>query len=85
MAASLISGGVFTSCKSSAQNMSKSKKGGIVGASGGAVVGGMIGKQGNTALGAILGATVGGAAGAVIGRRMDKRAEELKKQLPNAK
>lgn len=85
MAAGLLSGNVLTSCKSSAQNMSKSQKGAVVGASGGAVVGGMIGKaKGNTALGAILGATVGGAAGAVIGRRMDKRAEELKKQLPNA-
>lgn len=85
LTASLLSGGVLTSCKSSAQNMSRSKKGAIVGASGGAVVGGMIGKsKGSTAMGAILGATVGGAAGAIIGRRMDKRAEEMKRELPNA-
>uniref|UniRef100_UPI003B3ADD3B OmpA family protein n=1 Tax=Spirosoma sp. TaxID=1899569 RepID=UPI003B3ADD3B len=93
----VLSGNVLTSCKSSKQtannkqtSTSKSKlnrtqKGGIVGASGGAVVGAVIGqKSGNTALGAILGATVGGAAGAVIGRRMDKQAEEMKRQMPNA-
>lgn len=85
MAAGILSGNILTGCKSSAQTMNKTQKGGIIGASSGAVVGGIIGKsKGNTALGAILGATVGGAAGAVIGRRMDKRAEELKKQLPNA-
>lgn len=85
MAAGILSGNVLTSCKSSAQSLNKTQKGGIVGASGGAVIGGMIGKsKGNTALGAILGATVGGAAGAVIGRRMDKQAEEMKRDMPNA-
>ncbi len=85
MAAGILSGNVLTSCKSSSRSLNKTQKGGIVGASGGAVIGGMIGKsKGNTALGAILGATVGGAAGAIIGRRMDKQAEEIKREMPNA-
>lgn len=93
----LLSGNILTSCKSSKQatnsrqttntkkKLNKTQKGAIVGATGGAVAGAMIGKaKGNTALGAILGATVGGAGGAIIGRRMDKQAEEMKRQMPNA-
>ncbi|GAB2544510.1 OmpA family protein [Spirosoma aerophilum] len=65
--------------------MNRTQQGGVIGASSGAVIGGILGnKKGSTALGAILGATVGGAAGAVIGRRMDKQAEEIKRQMPNA-
>ena len=82
---SLTASDVLTSCKSVKKNTNKTQRGAGIGAASGAVVGGVIGrKSGNTVLGAILGATVGGAAGAVIGRRMDKQAEELKKQLPNA-
>lgn len=67
------------------RTLNKSQKGAIVGASGGAVVGAIFGQsKGNTALGAILGATVGGAAGALIGHRMDKRAEEIRRQMPAA-
>lgn len=93
----ILSGNILTSCKSSKQaannrqtattkkKLNRTQRGAIVGASGGAVVGAMIGKaKGNTALGAILGASVGGAAGAVIGRRMDKQAEEMQRQMPNA-
>lgn len=84
MAAGILSGNVLTSCKSS-KRLNQTQQGGVIGASSGAVIGGIIGnKTGNTALGAILGATVGGAAGAVIGRRMDKQAEEIKRQMPNA-
>ncbi len=65
--------------------MSKTAKGGIIGAGSGAVVGGVIGRvAGNTAAGAIIGAAVGGTAGAVIGRRMDKQAEELRRDLEGA-
>ncbi|WP_347159680.1 OmpA family protein [Pontibacter chitinilyticus] len=65
--------------------MSKTTKGGIIGAGSGAVVGGVIGRvAGNTAAGAIIGAAVGGTAGAVIGRRMDKQADELKRDLEGA-
>lgn len=70
-----------TSCK----NMNKTQKGAVIGTAGGAAVGAVVGKAaGNTALGAIIGATVGGVTGAVIGRKMDKQAEEIKKQVPNA-
>jgi outer membrane protein OmpA-like peptidoglycan-associated protein len=63
----------------------KSQKGAVIGAAGGGAVGAVIGKAtGNTALGAIIGATVGGVAGAVIGRQMDKQAEEMKKDIPDA-
>lgn len=66
--------------------MTKTTKGGVIGAGSGAVVGGIIGnRMGNTAAGAIIGAAVGGATGAVIGRRMDKQAEELEKSMENAK
>ncbi|WP_026236501.1 OmpA family protein [Pontibacter roseus] len=72
---------LFTSC-----NASRTAKGGAIGAGGGAVVGGVIGRvAGNTAAGAIIGAAVGGTAGALIGRRMDKQAEELRRDLENAK
>jgi outer membrane protein OmpA-like peptidoglycan-associated protein len=63
----------------------KTQKGAVIGAAGGAVVGGVIGKAtGNTGLGVIIGATVGGVTGAVIGRKMDKQAEEIKKEIPDA-
>lgn len=69
-------------CKS----WNKSQKGAVIGAAGGAAVGGVIGKAAkNPALGAIIGATVGGAAGAIIGHQMDKQAEEIKNELPDAK
>lgn len=84
MAVGFLSGNVSIA-QSEKKKLNKTQKGAIVGASGGAVVGAIFGqKKGNTAVGAILGATVGGAAGAVIGRRMDKRAEEIKRQMPDA-
>jgi outer membrane protein OmpA-like peptidoglycan-associated protein len=65
---------------------SNAVKGGAIGVGGGAVVGGLIGKAaGNTALGAIIGAAVGGTTGAIIGNNMDKRAEEMRQDLSNAK
>lgn len=87
LTASVLSGNVMTSCKSSKNSLNKTQKGAAVGAGGGALIGGVIANKyakGNTALGAIIGATVGGAAGAVIGRRMDKQAEEMRRELPNA-
>ncbi|WP_242926986.1 OmpA family protein [Pontibacter vulgaris] len=66
--------------------VSRTVKGGVIGAVVGGVAGGFIGKKKkNTAAGAIIGAAVGGAAGAVIGRYMDKQAEELQRELANAK
>jgi outer membrane protein OmpA-like peptidoglycan-associated protein len=67
-------------------SMSRTQKGGVIGAAGGAVAGGLIGKAaGNTVLGAILGAAVGGAAGAYIGHYMDKQAEEMRRDLQGAR
>ena len=66
-------------------SLNNKEKGGIIGATGGAVVGGAIGKaNGSTAKGAILGAVVGGAAGMIIGHQMDKQAAELKQNIPGA-
>lgn len=80
--AAIITVALFSaSCKS----MNKTQKGAVIGTAGGAVVGGVIGKAtGNTVLGAIIGATVGGVAGAIIGSKMDKQAEEIKKEIPDA-
>lgn len=77
----LTAGLLATGCKAS-----RTMKGGAIGAGTGAVIGGLFGsKSDKTAQGAIIGAAVGGAAGAVIGRYMDKQAEELQKELDNAK
>src|SRR3954470_22730123 len=73
---------IVVGCKS----LNKTQKGAAVGTAGGAAVGAVIGRaSGNTALGAIIGATVGGVTGAVIGRKMDKQAEEIRKEVPGAK
>jgi outer membrane protein OmpA-like peptidoglycan-associated protein len=67
------------------KTMNKSQKGAVIGAAGGAAAGAVIGKAaGNTAMGAIIGAAAGGVTGAVIGRKMDKQAEEIKKEIPDA-
>ncbi|QIX60844.1 OmpA family protein [Hymenobacter lutimineralis] len=58
--------------------------GGLGGAAGGAVLGRVIGGKKGTAKGAIIGAAVGGAGGALIGRRMDKQAEELRREMAGA-
>jgi len=68
------------------ESMSRAGQGAAVGAGAGAVVGGVIGKAtGSTARGAIIGAAVGGTAGAVIGRELDRQAEELDRELENAR
>ncbi|MGJ8660607.1 MAG: OmpA family protein [Bacteroidota bacterium] len=65
--------------------MSRTAKGGIIGAVGGGAIGGLIGhKAGNTAVGVLIGAAVGGTTGALIGRHMDKQAAELQKDLEGA-
>lgn len=85
LTATLLSGTAMTGCKSIKNNTNRTQRGGAIGAGAGGVVGGIIGKRsGNTVVGAILGAAVGGAAGAIIGRRMDKQAEEMQRELPNA-
>jgi outer membrane protein OmpA-like peptidoglycan-associated protein len=81
IAAAVAASIAFGACAS----LNNKEKGGIIGATGGAVVGGAIGKaNGSTAKGAILGAVVGGAAGMIIGHQMDKQAAELKQNIPGA-
>lgn len=69
--------------------MTKTAKGGLIGAGGGAaagaILGGLLGGGRGTAAGAIIGAAVGGGAGALIGRKMDKQAQELQRDMANAK
>ena len=77
---------ILVSSCSTINSMNDTQKGTAVGAGGGAILGAVVGKMaGNTGLGTILGAVVGGAAGNIIGRKMDKQAEEIKNQIPNAK
>jgi len=69
--------------------MNKSTKGGLLGAGGGAAAGAILGRvlggARGTAIGAIIGAAAGGTAGALIGRKMDKQAEDLQRDMQNAK
>jgi outer membrane protein OmpA-like peptidoglycan-associated protein len=72
---------LFTSCAS----LNKTQKGAGIGTVAGGAAGAVIGRiSGNTAMGAVIGAAVGGVTGAVIGHKMDKQAEEIKKQIPDA-
>jgi len=67
-------------------SMNKAQKGAAIGTATGGAIGAVVGKvTGNTALGAVIGAAVGGTTGAIIGNKMDKQAEEIKNQVPDAK
>ena len=82
----LLAGAVMLTSCNAYKNANKSERGAAIGVAGGAVAGGVIGKlTGNTALGSIIGAAVGGGAGYVIGKKMDKQAEDIKQQIPDAK
>ena len=76
--AALLAGSLVAGCAS----LNNTEEGAILGAATGGVLGGVI--DDNTARGAIIGAVIGGTAGAIIGRQMDKQAEELEADLPNA-
>ncbi len=66
--------------------LSNTVKGGAIGAGAGGAAGAVIGHQlGNTAVGAIIGAAVGGTAGGLIGRHMDRQAEEMRRDIKNAR
>ena len=70
-------------------NMNQTTKGGLMGGGAGAAVGAgigaLIGKGKGAAIGAAIGSAVGAGAGVLIGRKMDKKAEQLEKELENAK
>ncbi|HEM49110.1 MAG TPA: OmpA family protein [Caldithrix sp.] len=85
-AIALLIGGAFLFTMIMGCAWSNKAKGGTIGAGAGGVAGGVIGHQyGNSALGAIIGAAVGGTAGLLIGNEMDKRADEMKKDMQGAK
>ncbi|WP_420386255.1 OmpA family protein [Roseivirga sp.] len=75
----LLSALVLYGCKAS-----NTLKGSAIGGAAGGVLGGVIAGKDNTATGVIIGAAIGGTAGALIGKRMDKQAEELRRDLEGA-
>ncbi|WP_452219694.1 OmpA family protein [Lacinutrix salivirga] len=78
----------LTNCKA-VKNANNKQKGGVIGATGGAVLGAIIGnnigKGGNGELGAVIGGVVGGTAGVLIGNKMDKQAQKIEEEIPGAK
>ena len=67
-------------------NWNRAQRGAAIGGAAGAGAGAAIGSRSdNTLAGAIIGAAIGGTAGALIGNYMDKQAEELQRDLKNAK
>ena len=77
----------FTNCKA-VQNANNKQKGGVIGATGGAILGAIIGnnvgKGGNRELGAVIGGVIGGGAGVLIGNKMDKQAQQIEEEIPGA-
>lgn len=75
----------LSNCKA-IENANNKQKGGVIGATGGAVIGAIIGnnvgKGGNGELGAVIGGVVGGTAGVLIGNKMDKQAQEIENEVP---
>lgn len=66
-------------------NTSKTFQGAMVGGSLGGIIGAVLAKKGKKARGILIGSVIGGAAGALIGKYMDKQAEEIQKDMKNAK
>tara|TARA_R110002049_G_scaffold285400_1_gene466280 strand:+ start:25223 stop:25927 length:705 start_codon:yes stop_codon:yes gene_type:complete len=77
----------LTNCKA-VENANNKQKGGVIGATGGAILGAIIGnnvgKGGNGELGAVIGGVVGGGAGVLIGNKMDKQAQKIEEEIPGA-
>lgn len=71
---------IISGCKAS-----NTLKGSVIGGALGGTLGGVIAGKDDTATGVIIGAAIGGTAGALIGKRMDKQAEELRRDLEGAK
>jgi outer membrane protein OmpA-like peptidoglycan-associated protein len=83
----IAAAGTFLILTPSCKRWNNQQKGAAVGVAAGAGTGAVIARlaKKNPAVGAIIGAAVGGTAGALIGRYMDKQAEEIRRDLPNAK
>lgn len=77
----------LVNCKA-VQNANNKQKGGVIGATGGALLGAIIGnnvgKGGNGELGAVIGGIIGGGAGVLIGNKMDKQAQKIEEEIPGA-
>jgi outer membrane protein OmpA-like peptidoglycan-associated protein len=77
----------LTNCKV-VENANSKQKGGVIGATGGAILGAIIGnnvgKGGNGELGAVIGGVIGGGAGVLIGGKMDKQAQKIEEEIPGA-
>lgn len=77
----------LTNC-SAVQNANNKQKGGVIGATGGAILGAIIGnnvgKGGNGELGAVIGGVIGGGAGVLLGNKMDKQAQQIEQEIPGA-
>jgi len=75
----------LTNCEA-VKNANNKQKGGVIGATGGAVLGAIlgnnIGKGGNGEIGAVIGGVVGGTAGVLIGNKMDKNAQRIEEEIP---
>lgn len=83
--ATLLIAVVFIGGLTGCESVSKAAKGAGIGAGAGAVIGGVIGSRSdNTGRGAAIGGAIGAAVGAIIGDQMDRQAEELKKDMPDA-
>jgi len=84
---SIIMAFSFINCKS-VKNANNKQKGGVIGATGGAILGAIIGnnvgKGGNGELGAVIGGVIGGGAGVLIGNKMDKQAQKIEEEIPGA-
>ncbi|NRR93277.1 OmpA family protein [Winogradskyella undariae] len=78
---------LMTSCKA-VDNANNKQKGGVIGATGGALLGAIIGNNvgsgNNSELGAVIGGVVGGGAGVLIGNKMDKQAQKIEEEIPGA-
>ena len=89
MSKQLIAAALLTSSVAFVGCQTKTGTGALLGAgaggAAGAGIGAAVGGGKGAAIGAIVGAAVGGTTGALIGRHIDKRAEQLDKDLKDAK
>jgi outer membrane protein OmpA-like peptidoglycan-associated protein len=78
---------LFVGCEAT-KNANNKQKGGVIGATGGALLGAIIGNNvgdgNNSELGAVIGGVVGGATGVIIGNKMDKQAQKIEQEIPGA-
>jgi outer membrane protein OmpA-like peptidoglycan-associated protein len=75
-----------TAMISGCESSSNAGRGAGIGAAAGGVLGGIIGSNnGSWVQGALIGAAIGGATGAVIGNYMDKQADDIRREVRDAR